>query len=99
MRKSYEKSFHNALSDFQRLEHEKFTGKLSLKRLPATRMKAKRNHVLPLCDEWQMQIVTAIKTWRRDGSDLVFPSVRAQLSDVAVTKMLHSIAPNVTVHG
>lgn len=66
--------------------------------IPATRMKAERNHVVPLCEE-AMQIVTTMKTWRRDGSDLVFPSVRAQLSDVAVTKMLHSVAPNVTVHG
>lgn len=66
--------------------------------IPATRMKAERNHVVPLCDE-AMQIITTMKNWRRTGSDLVFPSVRAQLSDVAVTKMLHSVAPDVTVHG
>jgi len=30
---------------------------------------------------------------------LVFPNAKAQLRDVAVTKMLHSVAPNVTVHG
>jgi len=61
-------------------------------------MKAERNHVVPLCDE-AMQIITTMKNWRRPGSDLVFPSVRAQLSDVAVSKMLHSVAPDVTVHG
>ena len=66
--------------------------------IPATRMKAERNHVVPLCDE-AMEIITTMKNWRRPGSDLVFPSVRAQLSDVAVTKMLHSVAPDVTVHG
>jgi len=66
--------------------------------IPAARMKAERNQVVPLCDE-AMQIITTMKNWRRPGSDLVFPSVRAQLSDVAVSKMLHSVAPDVTVHG
>jgi integrase len=66
--------------------------------IPATRMKADREHVVPLCDE-ALEIVTKMKDWKREGSDLLFPSVRSQLSDVAVNKVLHSVAPDVTVHG
>jgi integrase len=61
-------------------------------------MKADREHVVPLCDE-ALEIVTKMKDWKREGSDLLFPSVRSQLSDVAVNKVLHSVAPDVTVHG
>ena len=38
--------------------------------------------------------------WRIDIAERVFPVIRGGLlSDVAVNKTLHSIAPNVTVHG
>jgi integrase len=66
--------------------------------IPAHRMKADKLHRVPLCDE-AMQILTKMLGIKRKDSDLVFPSVRSQLSDVSVNKILHSIAPDVTVHG
>ena len=67
--------------------------------IPASRMKAEREHRVPLCDE-AMEILTKMWQWRIDDAERVFPGIRGGLlSDVAVNKTLHSIAPNVTVHG
>jgi len=67
--------------------------------IPAKHMKAKKEHKVPLCDE-VMEILTKMQQWRQEGSDRVFPGTRGGLlSDVAVNKTLHAIAPNVTVHG
>lgn len=67
--------------------------------IPGSRMKAEKAHRVPLCDE-AMAILTMMQQWRQDGSASVFPGARGgQLSDVAVNKTLHAIAPGVTVHG
>lgn len=65
----------------------------------ASRMKAERPHRVPLCDE-AMEILTKMQEWRMAGADRVFPGNRGGLlSDVAVNKTLHAVAPDVTVHG
>lgn len=67
--------------------------------IPAERMKAKREHKVPLCDE-AMEILATMKTWNIHDRDLVFPGVRGGLlSDVAVNKTLHTINPDISVHG
>lgn len=67
--------------------------------IPAARMKADREHRVPLCDE-AVAILKRMAEWRQAGCDRVFPGARGGLlSDVAVNKTLHSIAPDVTVHG
>jgi integrase len=73
--------------------------KAKLWAVPGGRMKAEREHRVPLCDE-AMSILTEMQRWRMDDTDLVFPSSRGTLlSDVALNKTLHTVAPNVTVHG
>ncbi|OGT01001.1 MAG: integrase [Gallionellales bacterium RBG_16_56_9] len=68
--------------------------------IPAARMKANRLHRVPLCNE-AIQILSAMREWRMVDSERVFNSDRGcgLLTDVAVNKTLHSIAPDVTVHG
>jgi len=67
--------------------------------IPAARMKAGVLQRVPLNDE-AMQVLTKMQEWRMGDSERVFIGERGGLlSDVAVNKMLHSIAPDVTVHG
>lgn len=67
--------------------------------IPADRMKAGRDHKVPLSDE-ALAIAHTMKSRRVDGSDLVFPGpAGGPLSDVAINKTLHAILPSVTVHG
>ncbi|CDW92227.1 MULTISPECIES: site-specific integrase [unclassified Thiomonas] len=67
--------------------------------IPARRMKAARPHRVPLSAP-AVAILKALLPLRRPGVDLVFPGGRdGLLSDVAVNKTLHAIAPGVTVHG
>ena len=67
--------------------------------IPAKRMKAARPHRVPLSAP-AVQILKTMEKLRRPRVDLVFPGARdGLLSDVAVNKTLHSIAPDVTVHG
>lgn len=67
--------------------------------IPADRMKAHREHRVPLCAE-AIEILTAAKPWKRANSDRVFPGARGGLlSDVALNKTLHTAAPEATVHG
>jgi integrase len=67
--------------------------------IPAARMKAARPHRVPLSAP-ALEIIQTMAALRRPGADLVFPGARGGLlSDVAVNKTLHSIAPDVTVHG
>jgi len=67
--------------------------------IPKERMKAARAHRVPLSTE-AMQIIKAMMALRRPGVDRVFPGARdGLLSDVSVSATLHSIAPDVTVHG
>lgn len=67
--------------------------------IPAERMKAGREHKVPLSDD-ALAILTTMKPRRVEGSDIVFPGpTGGQLSDVAINKTLHAILPDVTVHG
>ena len=67
--------------------------------IPAARMKAAKPHRVPLADD-AVAILRTMQEWRREGCALVFPGARGGLlSDVAVNKTLHAIAPDVTVHG
>ncbi len=67
--------------------------------IPAHRMKAARPHRVPLSAP-AMEIINTMAALRRPGVDLVFPGGRdSLLSDVAVNKTLHAIAPDVTAHG
>ncbi len=67
--------------------------------IPASRMKAEREHRVPLCDE-AIRILAKMQQWRIDDTERVFPSMRGGLlSNVAVNNTLHAIAPKVTVHG
>ena len=67
--------------------------------IPANRMKAERMHRVPLCDE-AMEIIGKMLELRKDDAENVFPGARGGLiSDVAVNKTLHVIAPDITVHG
>ncbi len=67
--------------------------------IPAHRMKAAVLQRVPLCDE-AMQVLTKMLEWRMGDSERVFSGERGGLlSDVAINKTLHSIAPDVTVHG
>lgn len=67
--------------------------------IPAARMKADRPHKVPLCDE-AMAILTEMQRWRQEDNDRVFPGAQGGLlSDVAVNKTLHTLAPEATVHG
>ena len=67
--------------------------------IPAARMKAAKPHRVPLADD-AVAILRTMQEWQREGCPLVFPGARGGLlSDVAVNKTLHGIAPDVTVHG
>ena len=67
--------------------------------IAADRMKAGRQHRVPLCDE-AVEILAKMEQWRQKDAASVFPGARGGLlSDVAVNKTLHAVAPKVTVHG
>lgn len=67
--------------------------------VPASRMKAGREHRVPLSDA-AVAVLAQAQALRRVSTDLIFPGARdGVLSDVAVNKTLHTIAPDVTVHG
>lgn len=68
--------------------------------IPADRMKAKREHVIPLAPP-ALAIFQRMKDLRREGSDLVFPGAGRgkPLSDMTLTKVLRDMGTPVTVHG
>lgn len=67
--------------------------------IPGERMKAGREHKVPLTDD-ALAILTAMKPRKAEGSDLIFPGpTGAALSDVAVNKTLKGVLADVTVHG
>ena len=66
--------------------------------IPAKRMKAEREHKVPLCDE-AIEILAIMKEWNVENSEFVFSSRKNSISDTAVNKTLHLINPNITVHG
>ncbi len=68
-------------------------------KIPAARMKAGREHVVPLCDE-AVDILVRMRELQSEKTQLVFQGERGGvLSDVTINKTLHSIASNCTVHG
>jgi integrase len=67
--------------------------------IPPERMKAQREHSIPLCEE-AIEILKIMQQWRIEGGEWVFSGTRGKfISDVAVNKTLHAIAADVTVHG
>ncbi len=65
--------------------------------IPATRMKAEKEHRIPLSDS-ALAILTALP--RMAGTDLVFPNTKnAPLSDMTLTAVLRRMAVDVTAHG
>ena len=66
--------------------------------IPAKRMKAEREHKVPLCDE-AIEILAMMKKWNVENSEFVFSSRKNSISDTAVNKTLHLINPNIAVHG
>lgn len=67
--------------------------------IPEARMKAEIERRVPLCDE-AIRILTKMQEWRIADTQRVFNGNRGGLlSDVAINKTLHSVAPDVTVHG
>lgn len=68
--------------------------------IPAERMKAKREHVVPL-PAAAVALFERMKAHRRIGSDLVFPGTAKgkPLSDMTLTKALRDMGLAVTAHG
>lgn len=66
--------------------------------IPADRMKAGREHKVPLCEE-AMEILAIMKKWNISDSEFVFSHRSKAISDTAINKTLRGIKPNVTVHG
>lgn len=65
--------------------------------IPAERMKAGREHTIPLCDD-AVKLLKSLP--RSEENDFIFPSARGKmLSDVVLAKPLKAIAPEATVHG
>lgn len=70
--------------------------------VPAERMKAGREHIVPL-SEAAKEVLTEAEKLRQteDGDEMVFPSVRDRkpLSDMAILMCLRGIRAGITVHG
>jgi len=67
--------------------------------IPASRMKAEREHRVPLSDE-AIKILSRMQQWRIEGNEYVFPGMRSGLlAGISINRTLHTIAPKVTVHG
>ena len=67
--------------------------------IPAERMKAGREHKVPLCDE-AIEILETMKKWNIKNSNIIFMGGReTYITDVAINKTLKAINPDVTVHG
>lgn len=68
-------------------------------RIPAARMKAEREHAVPLCSE-AVEILQKMREFQSPVAELVFQGERGGLlSDVSINKILHATASNCTVHG
>jgi integrase len=68
--------------------------------VPAERMKAAKEHVVPLSDT-AIAILNRVAELRNEGSDLVFPGAARgkPLSDMTLLKVLRDMKINATVHG
>ncbi|TBZ09445.1 tyrosine-type recombinase/integrase [Rhizobium leguminosarum] len=70
--------------------------------VPAERMKAGREHVVPLSEAAMAVLEEAAKLRQtNDEDELVFPTSRdrKQLSDMALSMCLRGVQPGITVHG
>lgn len=68
--------------------------------IPASRMKAKKPHRVPLTDRC-MAILKEAEALKQDNSDLVFPGTRADkpLSDMTLSKLMKELAIPAVPHG
>ena len=68
--------------------------------IPSDRMKANREHVVPLCDR-TIQIVERCAELRLRECPLVFPGMRGNkaMSDMTLTKLLREMKEPYTAHG
>lgn len=68
--------------------------------VPAERMKAGREHVVPLSDA-AVALFERMKAYRRGGTNLVFPGQAKgkPLSDMTLTKVMRDMGRDETVHG
>lgn len=68
--------------------------------VPAERMKAGREHVVPLSPQ-AVALFERMKAHRREYTDLVFPGQKRKkpLSDMTLTKALRDMGLSVTAHG
>ena len=68
--------------------------------IPAERMKAKKEHKVPLTDRC-VAILNEAKPLKKDDSDLVFPGTRADkpLSDMTLSKLMKELAIPAVPHG
>ena len=69
--------------------------------IPASRMKAGREHIVPLSDEAVAILKIAEKLPRKNGSGIIFPGLRGgPVSDMTLTKALRTAGEaGATVHG
>ncbi|PNQ72880.1 integrase, partial [Erythrobacter sp. SAORIC-644] len=79
---------------------EEFDLREKLWTIPKKRMKANREHVVPLCDR-AIRIIERCKELRIRNCDLVFPGMRGRkaMSDMTLTKLLREMKESCTVHG
>ena len=68
--------------------------------IPAERMKARREHIVPLSPQ-AVALFERMKAHRRGDSELVFPGIKRgkPLSDMTLTKVLRDMGRDVTAHG
>lgn len=68
--------------------------------IPAERMKAGDEHVVPLCDD-ALKVLEKAAVYRRTTDELVFPGTRrdSQLSDMTLTKICRDMKVKAVPHG
>ncbi|MAP69823.1 MAG: integrase, partial [Erythrobacteraceae bacterium] len=68
--------------------------------IPKERMKANREHVVPLCDR-AIRIIERCMELRIRNCELIFPGMRGRkaMSDMTLTKLLREMKESCTVHG
>lgn len=79
-------------SETRKADWEEISADGHLWTIPARRMKAKREHQVPLCEEAR-EILAEMKLRRRSDTSAIFPGSKGGLlSDVGINKLLHSLA-------
>lgn len=67
--------------------------------IPASRMKMKKDHRVPLSDT-AVEILNAAAKLRKEGSDLVFPNSKGKpLSDMTLSKLVKELGIDAVPHG